>query len=78
MKLYLRTYFGEPKVLYSGTMIDTFQGLCQVNRGAPSGWFMMGYIMIIYLKKKVHGVEIKKAITGDDFKLVTMIFVDGD
>ena len=35
--------------------------------------------MIICLKEKVHGVEIKTAIIGDDFKLVTMMFVkDGD
>ena len=35
--------------------------------------------MILYLKDKVHRVEIQTEITGDDFKLMTIIFVyDGD
>ena len=35
--------------------------------------------MIIYLKEKSRGVEIKTEITWDDFKLVTMMFVyEGD
>ena len=33
-------------------------------------------IIIIYLKYKVNGVEMKTFITGDDFKLITMIFID--
>ena len=32
--------------------------------------------MIICLKEKGYGVEIKTAIIGDDFKLVTMMFVN--
>ena len=31
--------------------------------------------MILYLKDKGNGVGIKTEITGDDFKLVTMMFV---
>ena len=32
--------------------------------------------MVIYLKFKVHGVEIKNPIIGDDFKLTTRMFVN--
>ena len=44
--------------------------------GAPAGWFRIRYILIIYLKEKLHGVEIKSAITQYDFNQVTMMFVD--
>ena len=37
---------------------------------------MPSLILIFYLKKKGHGVEIKTAIIGDDFKLATTIFVN--
>ena len=40
---------------------------------------MISCTMIIYLKEKSRGVEIKTEITWDDFKLVTMMFVyEGD
>ena len=32
--------------------------------------------MILCLKENGHGVEIKTVITGDDLKIVTMMFVE--
>ena len=41
--------------------------------------FLIIFILIIYLKDKVNGVEIKTAIIGGDFNLATLMFVnDGD
>ena len=37
---------------------------------------MIIYIMILHLKEKGHTIEIKTAITGDEFNLVTMVFVN--
>ena len=67
---------GYFKGSYPGTTLQTFQGRCQGNVGAPEGWFPISFIIIIYLKEKIHGVEIKTATRGDYFKLVTMVFVD--
>ena len=50
MKLYLRTIVGDYKGSYSGTTLQPFQGLCQGNRGAPSGLFPISFIIIIYFK----------------------------
>ena len=44
--------------------------------GAPSVWFLISCIMILYLKEKGHGIEIKTSIKGEDFKLETMMFVN--
>ena len=76
MKLYLRTIIGDPKGSYSGTTLKPFKGMCQGNRVASEGWFMISFIIIIYLKENIHEVEIKNATPGDDFKLLTMMFVD--
>ena len=76
MKFYLRTCFMDSKGSYSGTTLQPFQGLCQINLGAPEGWFLISCTLIIYLKQKGHGVGIKTVITGDDFKLMTMMFFE--
>ena len=76
MEFYLRTGFGESKGSYSGTMLNPFQGLYQGNEVSLEGWFMVIFILILYLIEKGHGFEIKTAITGDYFKLLTMIFFD--
>ena len=76
MKFYLRTDFGELKDSYPGTIIHPFQGLCQGNGGAPEGWFMIIYIIIIYVENKGHGVEIKISTNRDYFKLVTMVLIN--
>ena len=76
MKLRIRKSFGESKVYYSGSMLHIFKVLCQGNKESLSGWFLVRFILIVYLKYKGHGVEIKTAITVDYFKLVTMIFVN--
>ena len=75
-KLYLRTSFGDSKVSYSGTTLQPFQGLCQGNGEAPTGWFLISWILVVYLKEKVYGVEVKTEIIVDKFKLVTMVFID--
>ena len=67
---------GYSKGSYSGTTLQPFQGLCQVNGGSPAGWFLVSFIIIIYVKDKIHGVKIKTATTGDNFKIVTVIFFD--
>ena len=54
MIFYLRKVFGDSKGSYYVKILHPFQSICQGNGGAPSGWFMIIYIMIIYLKYKVH------------------------
>ena len=75
MKFYLRTGFGGLKASYSGTIVQTFLGLLQGTQVTPTGWFLIIFILIVYLKYKVNGVEIITAITGHDFKIATMMFV---
>ena len=76
MNLYLRTGFRYSKGSYYGTMLWPFQGLCNGNIGKPTGWFLIIYIMILYLKEIGHGFEIKTTINRYELKLVTMMFVD--
>ena len=57
-------------------MLQDFQGICQGIGVAPSVFFMVSFILVLYLKYKVQGVEIKTELTGDDLKLVTMMFVN--
>ena len=57
-------------------MLQDFQGICQGIGVAPSVCFMVSFILVLYLKYKVQGVEIKTELTGDDLKLVTMMFVN--
>ena len=75
IKLYIRTIFSEPKGSYSGTIIYPFQGLFRGDVGSPTGWFLIICILLVYLKDKGNGVEIKTEINVEDFKLVAMMFV---
>ena len=76
MKFYPRTCFGWSKGSYYCTIIHPFQYLGQGSRGSLSGWFPIRCILIIYFKDKVPRVEIKTEITGNDFNLATVMFVD--
>ena len=56
--------------------IKPLQKYSRGNRVAPSGRFMMIWILILYLKRIGDiGDEIKTSITGYNFKPVTMVFV---
>ena len=57
-------------------MLNPFKGIFQGNAGSPEGWFLISCIMILYLRDKGHWVKIKKDITGDDFRLFTIMFVN--
>ena len=57
-------------------MINPLQGICQGYGESPAGWFLIIFIIILYLKDKGSGVEVKTSITGDNFKLVITMFVD--
>ena len=74
IKLYPRREVGDFKGSYYRTIIYPFQGLCQGNVGLPSGWFLISFILILYLKVKIQGAKIKTSITGGDFNLVSMMF----
>ena len=75
MKLYLRTYIGDYKGYYYGTMLHPFQVLCYGNGGALARWFLTICNFILHLKGKGYGFEIKTVITGNEFKLVNILFV---
>ena len=75
--LYLHTGFGYPIVSYSRTMLHIIQGPWQGNRIAPAVWLLIIPILVIYLKARLCGVEIKTSFTGDVFKLVFIMFVGG-
>ena len=68
-KFYLRTGFWGSKRSCYWKMLEPLQELCQWKGGSPKGWFLISWILILYLKEKVHCVEIKATITGDYFKL---------
>ena len=77
MRLYLRTGFGLSKISYSRKIFFPFQVLFHENGGEPERWFLVSYIMILYLKEKGNGVEIKTEITRAGFRLFTIMFVNG-
>ena len=56
--------FGYSKFSYSGTMLYPFKCIFQEDVVSTIGWFMISFILILYLKYKLHIVEIKTAITG--------------
>ena len=76
MKFYLGTVFGDSTGYYYGKIMHPFQGMYQGNGNSTPGWFLIISILILYLKEKIHGVEVKIAITGNEFKLVTVMFID--
>ena len=51
--------FGDSKVSYSGAIIQSFQGLFHGNGVALKEWFIISFIIIIYIRYKIHGVENK-------------------
>ena len=76
IKFYLRIGSGYSKGSYYGTTLQPLQGLRKGNKEEPALGSLIIFIMILYLKEKGYGVEIKTTIIGDNFKLVNMIFVD--
>ena len=79
MKFYLHNGFGDPTVSYTGTIIFPFQGMCQDNGILPSVWLLFIFVLVVYLKASLCGVEIKTSFTGDVFKLMFMMSIgDGD
>ena len=75
-KFNLRMGFRYSKRLYLGKTLQPFQGLCKGEVGESEEWFLISFLMILYLKEKRHGVEIKTVIKEYAFKIVTMMFVN--
>ena len=48
----MRAVFGDPKQPYTGTSMETLQALLQVNGEPPEVWFIVGCIMLLYLKSR--------------------------
>ena len=60
-------------------MIHPFYDICQGGGGgvvSQPGKFLISCILVLYLKDQGEEVKIKIVITGDELKLVTMMFVD--
>ena len=76
MNFYLRTAFGDSTRSYGCTSNKPYQGLVQGNGAAPALWLLVSSYILLYLKSKGHGLNVKSAIHGTALTYVALMYVD--
>ena len=57
MRFYLRTAFGDSKEFAGSSILAEYQGLCDGNGAALSGFGAIGIVILNYHKAKGHGAK---------------------
>ena len=78
MKYYLRTTYGDSKNYRGHKISAKFQGLCQGNGGAPTGWAVISITILNAHKKKGHGGQFVCPILQQTGNLTAILFVDNN
>jgi hypothetical protein len=76
MTWYLKTAFGQSKILFGGMALDPSMGLGQGNGAAPPGFLAICTLMINVYCNLGHGVMFIGAWACDAFTLSTVLYVD--
>lgn len=62
--------------MYGGTSDRPFQGLCQGNGAAGTGWLVGSAVLLRFLKEQGHGATLKMAISVTVLTIIALMFVD--
>ncbi len=76
MTWYLKTAFGQSKILLGGTALDPSMGLGQGNGATPPGFLAVCTLMINAYRNLGHGVTFIGVWARDTFNLSVVLYVD--